>query len=190
LALMDLIRELPDDIALREELGNVLVWQGDFKNAVRVFRELHESHPEDAGLKMSLGEALSWSGQCREALDIFGGLIDRGDSSDRAVKGFLDAYIADEVPSANHAHRVQWMYKRHTHMAKLPWDVAGVLASALVRAGHESEGIDLLKEVLLENPENRDVRLRLADALVAAGRSNEAHPHFRALLSDAQNDSK
>jgi Flp pilus assembly protein TadD len=175
---------------LQQELGDVLVWQGDFKNAVRIFRDLEEAHPNDPDMKMSLGEALSWSGQGDEALNIFGDLIDQGNDSDRAIKGFLDAYIADEEPSRNHAYRVQWMYKRHTHMRKLPWGVAGVLASALVRAGHEAEGIDLLNEVLEEHPQNRDVRLRLADALVAAGRGTEAHPHFRALLSDAQNNSK
>ena len=190
MALTSLISGRPDDVGLQMELGDVLVWQGDFKNAVRIFRDLEEAHPNDPDMKMSLGEALSWSGQGDEALDIFGDLIDQGHDSDRAIKGFLDAYIADEEPSRNHAHRVQWMHKRHTHMRKLPWGVAGVLASALVRAGHEAEGIDLLNEVFEEHPQNRDVRLRLADALVAAGRGTEAHPHFRALLSDAQNNSK
>lgn len=189
-ALLSLIKERPDDVGLQTELGHVLVWQGDFKNAVRVFRDLQEAHPDDPDLKMSLGEALSWSGQGAEALDIFGGLIDRGDDSDRILKGFLDAYIADDEPSSSHSHRVQWMYKRHMHMRKLPWDVAGVLASAMGRAGYEAEGLTLLKEALRENPLNRELRLRLADALVAAGRANEAHPHFRALLSDAQNSSK
>lgn len=189
-ALLNLISKLPDDLDLRKQLGDVLIWQRDYANAVRVFRDIHEAYPDNVDMEMSLGEALSWSGQSREALNIFGDLIDHGNESDRALKGFLDAYLADEEPNRSHSHRVLSMLKRHMHMRKLPWDVVGALASALVRADHEAEGIDLLKTVLADHPENRELRLRLADALVAAGRANEAHPHFRALLSEAQNNQR
>ena len=141
-------------------------------------------------MKMALGEVLTWSGQGDQAIEIFGSLIDRGDDSDRAMKGFLDAFMSVEDPSGSNTYRVEWIYQRHTHMQKLSWEVAGVLASALVRAGEADKGIDLIKEVLDENPANRELRLRLADALVLAGRESEAHPHYRALLSDAQNDKK
>ena len=104
------------------------------------------------------------------------------------MKGFLDAFMSIEDPSGSNTYRVEWIYQRHTHMRKLSWEVAGVLASALVRAGEADKGIDLIKDVLDENPANRELRLRLADALVLAGREDEAHPHYRALLSDAQND--
>jgi len=186
-ALVDLMRARPGDVSLQIELGNVLVWQGDYINAVRVFRDLREAHPDDPEMEMALGEALSWSGQGGEALRIFGGLMDQGRETNRTVKGFLDAYVAADQPTKSDGHRVHWMYKRHLHMRRLPGEVAGVLASALVRAGYEDEGIDLIKEVLSKSPTNRELRLRLADALVASGREDEAHPHYRALLADAQN---
>jgi len=188
--LKTLIMQRPGDVELKKELGTVLVWQSDFDSAVQVFRDLEEAHPEDSSMKVALGEVLTWSGQGAEALDIFGGLIDRGDDSNRVMKGYLDAYMSIEDPSGSNTYRVQWIYQRHTHMRKLPWEVAGVLASALVRSGNSDQGIELIKQVLEDNPSNRDLRLRLADALVLAGRVEEAHPHYRALLADAQNNSK
>ena len=186
-ALLQLIRERPNDVNLQVELGNVLVWQGDFTSAVQVFRDLREAYPDDPEMEMALGEALAWSGNGDEALQIFGDLLDRNSEGNRTVKGFLDAYVAAERPSKSDGHRVHWMYKRHLHMRQLPSEVSGLLASAVVRAGYEDEGIELIKEVLLDNPVNRELRLRLADALVSAGRPEEAHPHYRALLADAQN---
>ncbi|MAD32570.1 MAG: hypothetical protein CMJ88_02275 [Planctomycetes bacterium] len=186
--LQNMIMQRPGDTDLKQELGNVLVWQGDFEGAVQVFRDLEEANPDDPQMKMALGEVLTWSGQGDQAIEIFGSLIDRGDDSDRAMKGFLDAFMSIEDPSGSNTYRVEWIYQRHTHMQKLSWEVAGVLASALVRAGEADKGIDLIKDVLDENPANRELRLRLADALVLAGREDEAHPHYRALLSDAQND--
>ena len=114
-------------------------------------------------------------------------MIDKGDDSDRAIKGFLDAFMAVENPGASDIYRVQWVYKRHTHMRKLPSDVAGALAAAMVRSGDAELGITLLQDVLTDDPSNQDLRLKLADSLVMAGRASEAHPHYRALLSDEQN---
>ena len=73
------------------------------------------------------------------------------------------------------------------HMRKLPSDVAGALAAAMVRSGDAELGITLLQDVLTDDPSNQDLRLKLADSLVMAGRASEAHPHYRALLSDEQN---
>lgn len=186
-ALQELIAARPNDVELKKELGTVLIWQGDFENAVQVFRDLKEDYPDDPNMVRALGEVLTWSGQGERALAIFGGLIDKGDDSDRAIKGFLDAFMAVENPGASDIYRVQWVYKRHTHMRKLPSDVAGALAAAMVRSGDAELGITLLQDVLTDDPSNQDLRLKLADSLVMAGRASEAHPHYRALLSDEQN---
>ena len=65
-------------------------------------------------------------------------------------------------------------------------ELAGRLAMALVRSGATGDAIDLLEETVAQNPEDRELRLRLADALVAAGEHERAHHHYRSLLSGAQ----
>jgi len=186
-ALRVLQRNNPEDQALRIELGEILIWQDEFDAAVQIFRELRQDYPTDLNVAVSLGEALAWSGSGDEALELFGKLMDDGFESDRLMAGFLDAYLGSENPSASAGHRIYLMYERHRHVRKLPLGITGRLASALVRANFQEEGIALLEAVLAGNPGDRDLRLRLADALVAAGRNKEAHHHYRALLSDAQN---
>ena len=154
---------------------------------MEIFRELRRDYPNDLNVALSLGEGLAWSGKGDEALELFGRLMDDGFETDRLMAGFLDAYLGAENPSASSGHRVYLMLERHRHVRKLATSVTGRLASALVRAKFQDEGIELLEEVLAALPEDRDLRLRLADALVAAGRNREAHHHYRALLAAAQN---
>ena len=186
-ALRVLQRNNPESQALRIELGNILIWQDDFDAAVQIFRELRQDYPTDLNVAIALGEALAWSGSGDESLELFGKLMDDGFESDRLMAGFLDAYLGSENPSASAGHRIYLMYERHRHVRKLPHSITGRLASALVRANFQEEGISLLEAVLQGSPDDRDLRLRLADALVAAGRNKEAHHHYRSLLSDAQN---
>ena len=61
---------------------------------------------------------------------------------------------------------------------------------ALIRAGSTQDAIALLEETVARNPEGREYRLRLADALVAAGEHERAHHHYRSLLSGAQSSGR
>ena len=92
--------------------------------------------------------------------------MDQGRETNRTIKGFLDAFVAAEQPTKSDGHRVHWMYKRHLHMRRLPGEDAGVLASALVRAGYEDEGIDLIKEVLSKSPTNKRRRCETLPSLI------------------------
>ena len=78
------------------------------------------------------------------------------------------------------------MLQRHHAGATLDSDLAGRLAMCLVRAQAPEKAIILLEDIVRANPEDRDTRLRLADALVAAGENKRAHHHYRALLAGAQ----
>ena len=187
-ALQELIRSKPNDKELRIELGNLLVWQDKFDKAIEVFRELRLDHPGDLDVVLSLGEVLAWSGSGDEPLKLFGKLMDDGVKSERLIAGFLDSYLGAANPGTSDDHRVFLMLKRHQHGEDLSSNIAGRLASALVRAKFGDEGIGLLQAVLEKVPGDRNIRLRLADALVAAGRHTEAHHHYRALLAEAQND--
>ena len=181
-----LLRETPADIGLQMDLASLLSWQGEFTSAVRILRELHTTDPANADISISLGEALTWSGEGDEALVLFGRLLDRGLEGARLLGGFLDAYLGAEAPSSSDSHRLQWMLQSRSNGAVIEGELAGRLAMALVRSGATGDAIDLLEETVAQNPEDRELRLRLADALVAAGEHERAHHHYRSLLSGAQ----
>ncbi|MEC7232480.1 MAG: tetratricopeptide repeat protein, partial [Planctomycetota bacterium] len=83
-------------------------------------------------------------------------------------------------------HRLHWMLQIQRNGAGIDDELAGRLAMALVRSGSTRDAIELLEETVAKNPEGRELRLRLADALVAAGEHERAHHHYRSLLSGAQ----
>jgi cellulose synthase/poly-beta-1,6-N-acetylglucosamine synthase-like glycosyltransferase/tetratricopeptide (TPR) repeat protein len=184
--LRSILRDNPADIGLQVDLANVLTWQGNFDGAVRIFRELHTTDPGNVDVALAMGEALTWSGKGDEALVLFSRLLDRGLDGSRLTAGFLDAYLGATAPSGSDAHRLHWMLQRHHAGATLDSDLAGRLAMCLVRAQAPEKAIILLEDIVGANPEDRDTRLRLADALVAAGENKRAHHHYRALLAGAQ----
>jgi len=181
-----LIQENPSDIGLQMDLASLLSWQGEFISAVRILRKLHTTDPGNADVSISLGEALTWSGHADEALELFGRLLDRGLHGPRLLGGFLDAYLGAQAPSSSDGHRLQWMLQIRSNGAVIEGELAGRLAMALVRSGSTRDAIELLEETVAQNPEGRELRLRLADALVAAGEHERAHHHYRSLLSGAQ----
>ena len=181
-----LIQEKPSDIGLQMDLASLLSWQGEFISAVRILRKLHTTDPGNADVSISLGEALTWSGHADEALELFGRLLDRGLHGPRLLGGFLDAYLGAQAPSSSDGHRLQWMLQIRSNGAVIEGELAGRLAMALVRSGSTQNAIELLEETVAKTPEGRELRLRLADALVAAGEHERAHHHYRSLLSGAQ----
>ena len=181
-----LIQEKPSDIGLQMDLASLLSWQGEFISAVRILRKLHTADPGNAEVSISLGEALTWSGHADEALELFGRLLDRGLHGPRLLGGFLDAYLGAQAPSSSDSHRLQWMLQLRNNGGVIEGELAGRLAMALVRSGSTRDAIELLEETVAQNPEGRELRLRLADALVAAGEHERAHHHYRSLLSGAQ----
>ena len=182
----DLVREMPGDVSLRMDLANLLVWQQDYDGAVRLYQKLHAMEPANLEVAYSLGEVLTWAGRADDALELFGALIDRGARGERLTGGFLDALLGAEAPETADAHRLHLMLERHVTERRLSGELAGRLGLALVRIGSTGEGIDLLEDELEHRPEDRDLRLSLADALVTAGEHDRAHHHYRYLLAGAR----
>ena len=181
-----LLREDPTDLGLMLDLGDLQVWQREFVEAVQTFRAIHAAEPRNIDYKLSLGEVLSWSGDSEEALAIFGQLFDRGLDSERLHRGFLDAILGTDAPSASDAHRLRSLLDRHLNERPLSHDLSGRLGLALAHCGAVEDAIKLLEDEVARAPEDRDLRTRLADALAASGEHRAAQQHYRILLQSAR----
>ncbi|MFY9553824.1 MAG: tetratricopeptide repeat protein [Blastocatellia bacterium] len=62
------------------------------------------------------------------------------------------------------------------------------LAIIRTRQSKYKQAIELLEQLHKENPKLNDVRVALADALMAVGRLDNAEPHLRTVLSDTKLD--
>ena len=181
-----LLREDPTDLSLMLDLANLQVWQKDFPAAVQTYRSIHTAQPRNADYTISLAEVLSWSGEAEEALSLFGQLYDLGHDSERLTRGFLDALLGTETPSASDKHRLRLVLDRHLHESPLTHDLSGRLGLALAHCGSVDEAIGLLEDEVKRAPEDRELRTRLADALAAAGEHRAAQQHYRILLQSAR----
>jgi tetratricopeptide (TPR) repeat protein/GT2 family glycosyltransferase len=185
-----LLREDPTDLQLLLDLAKLQVWQREFLGAVETYRALHVAEPMNLDYTLSLGEVLSWSAEVEEALALFGQLLDRGLEEDRLTRGFLDAILGAETPSASDSHRLRLLLERHLHERPLSHDLAGRLGLALAHSGAVNEAIQLLEDEVERAPQDRDLRTRLADALASAGDHRAAQQHYRVLLQDAKRSRK
>jgi hypothetical protein len=79
-----------------------------------------------------------------------------------------------------------WMVSLYDHSVAQRSDIPGRLATALALAGDHERALVMLKTAVEDDPTDRDLRVRLADALSAAGKHTEAQHHYRALLADVR----
>ena len=114
-------------------------------------------------------------------------MMDEGHDDWRLLAGFLDAFLGAELRTDSDTRRLMWMVTLYNRAAEPPTlDIAGRLATALTLVGEFRSSLDMLQAAVRANPDNRNLRMRLADALSAAGDHSEAQHHYRALLSEAR----
>jgi cellulose synthase/poly-beta-1,6-N-acetylglucosamine synthase-like glycosyltransferase/tetratricopeptide (TPR) repeat protein len=182
-----LLRENPNDRGTQLMLAELLTWQKRYDEAERIYRELLAQNPYDVDLRISLAEAMTWAGEADLSLVEYGRMMDEGHDDWRLLAGFLDAFLGAELRTDSDTRRLMWMVSLYNRAAEPPTlDIAGRLATALTLVGEFKSSLDMLQAAVKANPDNRNLRMRLADALSAAGDHSEAQHHYRALLSEAR----
>ena len=119
--------------------------------------------------------------------------LDQAGEADQAIKEyerFLDAGQPDPVMSNNLAWRyfekgdprAEALARDAYRLAPTNGAIADTLGWILVRKGAHDEGIRLLREAASLAPDEPDIQLHLAEALVIAGKSGEARQLLGKLL--------
>jgi tetratricopeptide (TPR) repeat protein len=169
------------------KLAELLTWEKRYDEAERIYRELLAQNPYDVDIRISLAETMTWAGEADLSLIEYGHMIDEGNDDWRLLAGFLDAFLGAERRTDSDTRRLMWMVSLYDRAAEPPsLDIAGRLATALTIVGDFTSSLNMLETAVKENPDNRGLRMRLADALSSAGKHSEAQHHYRALLSEAR----
>ncbi len=183
----EMLQENPSDRGFQLKLAELLTWEKRYDESERIYRELLAQNPYDVDIRISLAETMTWAGEADLSLVEYGHMIDEGNDDWRLLAGFLDAFLGAERRTDSDTRRLMWMVSLYNRAAEPPTlDIAGRLATALTLVGDFTSSLDMLQTAVKENPENRGLRMRLADALSVAGRHSEAQHHYRALLSEAR----
>ena len=177
-----LLRLRPDDWEAKFTLASVLGWGGEHGEAAALYRALGRERPADGRVPVRLAQMALWSGNHDDALGQFVKLLDAGARNGEVVTGFIDAAAGAarlDAAARKSALVVSDLYRSD---ATAEPQLVGRLAWVMTRLREHTRAAELLTRLLAADPQSRDVRRRLAEALTEAGELKEAEKHYRVLL--------
>lgn len=166
------------------ELATVLSWEGQYDQAIGLYRTLLKWQPENTGLHLEIGRVLLWKadqlGDARfrqEAIQEFKTHVAVNPDDCPGLKQIGAAYLTlGETDSA---------FTRLSSVVRLcPDDDEAVRLLAETYAARKDlhQAVGLLRILTDKNPLNPDIRWELADFLIQSGDISSAETEYRAVL--------
>jgi cellulose synthase/poly-beta-1,6-N-acetylglucosamine synthase-like glycosyltransferase/predicted Zn-dependent protease len=176
------LEKQPDDAKARRLLADVLLWSKNYTEARKLYQELQAAGADDPALPLRLAQLALWSGDYNDALERFTQLMAVDRELPEHWKGFTDAAASATKLAA--AHRTIALQVYEVSRKVQPKDAVFYtrLGWVMRRLKEKEKSVELLKLALTIDPNARDTRAQLADALYDAGKFDEAEKHFSILL--------
>ncbi len=183
-----LMKLAPGDAELERLLPEILTWNRDFKGAVRHYQALLAAAPKDLELRTRLATTLLWSGDKDGALVAFQQLVDEGSVDEAVVEGYLDAVNGASGIDERAAHSVRRIAARAAEGESSDADFLISLGTALRKTRNSADSVQFLERALELRPEDRNVRLTLADALHELGEYRRADSLYSGLIPERSSE--
>jgi len=180
-----ILEDYPDEHKAEIVLAEILSWKGDFARAIRQYEQLLVATPGESDLLIKRGELLLWNKEYLASMEVFQDLIDQGDNDSRIWQGFLDSAAGAGVVPPKMVRTVLSLYENVQNLTMEDPQVLARLATVLRNMGQLSEAVDLLEFSLELTPQDREIRLMLADALYEFGDHTRADMFYKSLLDRA-----
>ena len=180
-----ILKDYPEEHRAEVILAEILSWKGDYSRAIRQYEELLADTPGAPDLMIKRGELLLWNKEYLASMEVFQDMIDQGADDTRVWQGFLDSAAGAGVVPPKMVRTVLSLYERVQDMTIEDPAVLARLAAVLRNMGHLSESVDLLEYSLELTPQDREIRLQLADALYEFGDHARADMFYKSLLDRA-----
>jgi cellulose synthase/poly-beta-1,6-N-acetylglucosamine synthase-like glycosyltransferase/predicted Zn-dependent protease len=164
-------------------LADVLGWNRKPAEAAQIYERLLKANATDERLPRRLAEVTLWAGDFDKALHLYHDLLARDWQQPDLWPGYVDAAAsARELAAPVHKGLLLQIAEQTAagdghdavFLARLSW--------VLRRLGETSRSVAVLRRALRHEPESRELRRRLAEALQAAGAHAEAEQHYQFLL--------
>jgi thioredoxin-like negative regulator of GroEL len=181
---LDIADDNPDDSDALAMAANNAVWGGRFETAAYIYARLLERDNSDHSIQTRFAQACLWADQPDQALPVLSQLIQRDQATQEEAQLFLEAVAACDTVDEVHRQLVLQIYnEREDYLDQLVFIKR--LADAMSRIGENEAAIPILEFIVESEETNHAMRLRLAEALRAAGSFEEAEMHFQRLLADS-----
>ncbi len=181
---LDIAGDDPADSDSLAMAANNALWGGRFETAAQIYGRLLERDNTDHDVQTGFARASLWADQPDRALPVLAQLIQRDEAEQEETLLFLEAVAASDT--VDQAHR-QLVLQIHDEWEDYLGNLVFIkrLADAMSRIGENEAAIPILQVIVESEDTNHAMRLRLAEALRAAGRFEEAEDQFQRLLAES-----
>jgi tetratricopeptide (TPR) repeat protein len=171
------IRVEPGLLGARLDLGNALVAEGRFQEAIEVLREAQRLSPDNSSVVLALMRAETAAGKYRASLATAQTAMPELRRSEEGLTVLIsDALGAQDQPALK-GYLGDWAGLEHTSSLG-----AMTIARMMIDKGFEAEAIPVLRDAELREPTSFDVRLLLGEVYARTGATAQANEEFDAAL--------
>jgi tetratricopeptide (TPR) repeat protein/cellulose synthase/poly-beta-1,6-N-acetylglucosamine synthase-like glycosyltransferase len=173
-----LLKAEPGNVRAKRWQADILSWNKDYANSLRLFRELIRDNPRDVDLKIREAEVTLWSRNHAQALLLFQALPVKTWDLPRVRRGYVDSLAGANSPNlkAESARLMTIADRSMSGSDELNGDPVFLarLGGLLARAGEKVAASRSLDKAVTMAPSDPAVRLELGGALQAADRPADA----------------
>jgi cellulose synthase/poly-beta-1,6-N-acetylglucosamine synthase-like glycosyltransferase/tetratricopeptide (TPR) repeat protein len=182
-----LVEKDPGDREACMLLADVLSWNHKPEEAVPIYERLLRANPKDQKLARRLAEVTLWSRDYGKALDRYYQLLAGDWRQVELWSGYVDAAAsARRLPAEPHRALLLKIADAATADPSRGGVALTRLGWVLRRLGEPDRSVAVLQKAVDADPNSRELRTRLAEALQAAGDYAAAERHYQYLLQTAE----
>jgi Flp pilus assembly protein TadD len=181
--LAELLRKNPLDRKLRQLNAHLLLWTKKHAEALKEFRALERERAGDGDVLNGIALATLWGGDNEAARPLLQARLAVDPKQQVLWLPYLDS--VKQAPRVTDAIRksVIDIADRVDELKDPAADLLGGVGVGLAKVGERDRAIDTLKKAVKANPTSKELVLKLADTLSAAGRFAEADELYKKLIS-------
>ena len=176
-----MVREDPDNPAIRVRLGASQYQLGDFEASAMSFRSVLKSHPENARALAGLGMSLNSLDRPAEARPVLERAVKRA-PSDRMSR----LALANSFTELGEFLRADELLRLLTDENQKDWEAWYFLAALRFRNNYHQQALEALDRCLTLRPGDRDTRILRVRSIVKLGRLPEAAKVLQELSADPE----
>lgn len=178
--------KLKNDRESRIKLAEVLAWGGEYVEAAEMLQKLEAEDYRDRRVALRTAQVALWGRDYDAALVRFARLLGPGKDEAEIRQGFVDsASSAKDIKSPVIRKAIVQIAEQTMNQPIKDPVYIGRLAWILTRFEEHEWSAKLLMKAFENDKSSREIRFRLAQALTAAGRFDEAAPHYEYLRRTA-----
>ncbi len=187
-ACREILSQVPGDERAERKLADILTWKENYLAATALYEKLFESNKDDIELRTRLAQLSLWQNDYDRSLEHFQAVLDDDIDRQELWRGYAEAASGVEAVGEGQKKTANRIYERIIEMPAEPDKPAADtillarLASVLRRLKESEKSVVLLEKALALAPDDRSIRLQLADTLHELGQFEKAEEHYRALL--------